>query len=246
MTKSQEKQAPSDHENDESRSTLSVFAKVGYGLGHVFNDLCATVWFSYTLLFLKDVLNMPTEAGSYMMLGQISDAIFSAIVGYMTDRYGTKRNWHITGTMLVLVAFPAMFLMQRDVLPYWGNLFYLCTFVTIFQCGWALVQISHLSILPELSTTQKDRSNLNSMRYCLSIFANITVFGLAWPILQIHGGNSNGIGVDDFDKFRVSSLRLPMNFNVTFVSSESRNTADGRWNRDHDSVSNVTVIKQVQ
>ena len=204
MKKNQDKQAPSDHENDESRSTLSIFAKVGYGFGHVLNDLCATVWFSYTLLFLKDVLNMPSEAGSCIMLGQITDAIFSAIAGYMTDRFGTKRNWHIIGTVVVILSFPAIYLMQRDALPYWGFLFYLNTFITIFQCGWAIVQISHLSILPELSTTQKDRLDMNSVRYSLSILANITVFLVAWMVLQVTSRESNGIGEKDFFKFRVS------------------------------------------
>lgn len=192
-----------DHEGDETRSTLSFFAKVGYGFGHVYNDLCATIWFSYTLLFLKDVLEMPTEAGSYMMLGQITDAIFSAIVGYLTDSYSTKRNWHIMGTIAVAISFPMLFMLQRDVLPYLGNLFYFSLFITVFQCGWATVQISHLAILPELSTTQKDRSELNSVRYCMSIFSNITVFIAAWTVLHIRNRSADRIGVNDFDKFRV-------------------------------------------
>lgn len=195
-----------DHEADESRMTLSAFAKVGYGFGHVFNDLCATVWFSYTLLFLKDVLEMPNEAGSYMMLGQITDAVFSALVGFMTDRYSTKRNWHVMGTIAVALSFPMLFMMQRDVLPYLGNLFYFSLFITLFQCGWATVQISHLAILPELSTTHTDRSELNSVRYCMSIFSNIAVFMVAWTVLHIRNRSADRIGPSDFDKFRVTIL----------------------------------------
>lgn len=215
-TKSQEKPAISDHEHDESSSTLSIFARLGYGFGHVFNDLCATVWFSYTLLFIKDVLNMPNYAGSYLMLGQITDAISSAIVGYMTDRYSTKRNWHIIGTVIVFMSFPALFMMQRDVLPYWANLFYFSLCITLFQSGWAVVQISHLAILPELSTTQRDRSELNSVRYCMSIFSNITVFVLAWMILHIRNRSTDRIGASDFDKFRVSLKMISYQFIIYF------------------------------
>ena len=206
MTKSERNEkSTSDSENSESASTLSFLAKVGYGFGHVFNDLCATVWFSYTLLYLKEVLMMPNQAGSYMMLGQITDALFSAIVGFMTDRYSTKRNWHIMGTIMVALSFPMLFLLQRDVLPYWGNLFYFSLFITLFQCGWATVQISHLAILPELSSTQKDRSELNSVRYCMSVFSNITVFVVAWLVLHIRSGRrAEIIGEEDFEKFRVS------------------------------------------
>lgn len=134
----------SDHASEESRSTLSLFAKVGYGLGHVFNDLCATIWFSYTLLFMKDVMMMPDEAGSYMTFGQITDAIFSALIGFLIDRYGTKRNWHVVGTAIISLSFPMLFMLKGHVLPYLGNLFYFSLFIALFQCGWATIQISHL------------------------------------------------------------------------------------------------------
>ena len=32
---------------------LSLGHKLVYGVGHVFNDLCAAVWFSYMLLYLQ-------------------------------------------------------------------------------------------------------------------------------------------------------------------------------------------------
>lgn len=32
---------------NENKTTLNFFQKVGYSLGHVFNDLCAGIWFRY-------------------------------------------------------------------------------------------------------------------------------------------------------------------------------------------------------
>lgn len=50
----------------------SCMKKVCYGLGHVYNDLCAAVWFSYTLFYLQIVLQLePTAAGILMMLGKL-------------------------------------------------------------------------------------------------------------------------------------------------------------------------------
>ncbi|CRK96281.1 CLUMA_CG009703, isoform A [Clunio marinus] len=198
----------SSNEVDENRSTLSFFLKIGYGFGHVYNDLSATIWFSYILLYLKDVLEMPNEAGYLMMLGQIADAVFSAIVGLMTDRYYTKRNWHMMGTLIVILSFPFLFMLEQNVLPYLAKIFYFILFITLFQCGWATVQISHLAILPELSITHKDRSDLNSVRYCMSIFSNITVFTIAWTVLHIRNRNSESIGPNDFDKFRNITIFL--------------------------------------
>lgn len=189
---------------DENVSTLNTFAKIGYALGHVLNDLCATVWFSYTLLFFKDVLGMSNQAGTFMMLGQVSDAVFSAIVGFMTDRYSTKRNWHIVGTAIVLLSFPFLFMLQRDALPYWANLFYFIIFIILFQLGWPIVQITHLAIIPELSRTERDRSELNTVRYSMSIFSNITVFVIAWVFWHIRTCTDQ-LGPNDFDKFQVNS-----------------------------------------
>lgn len=56
----------------EDKSTLKFLDKVGFSLGHVYNDLCAGIWFSYTLLFMQNVLGMKgPEAGAMVMLGQV-------------------------------------------------------------------------------------------------------------------------------------------------------------------------------
>jgi Na+/melibiose symporter-like transporter len=201
LTKSDNK----SDKNDDDESTLSLVSKIGYGAGHVLNDLCATVWFSYTLLFLKDVLQLPAEtSAAYMMLGQLTDAFFSAIVGVLTDLYSTKRNWHIAGSIIVCLSFPMIFILQRDIFPYWADIFYFSTVITLFQCGWATVQIAHLAILPEYSVTERDRSELNAVRFSMSILANITVFVVAYIFLHVRDKSSSEIGLDDFDKFRVS------------------------------------------
>lgn len=84
--------------SDQMVSTISLGTKIGYGLGHVYNDLCAGVWFSYLLLFMKGALKMPgTEAGAMMMVGQVGDAMATPVVGILVDKYGTKQQWHLFG-----------------------------------------------------------------------------------------------------------------------------------------------------
>lgn len=81
--------------------SLNVMEKLGYGLGHIYNDLCAGVWFSYTLLFLQGALRISAkEAGILVMLGQVGDAIATPVIGILADKYGTKRTWHIGGETL--------------------------------------------------------------------------------------------------------------------------------------------------
>lgn len=51
---------------------LPFRTKAAYALGHVFNDLAAAMWFSYTLIFLQRVVLLePLAAGGLLLLGSI-------------------------------------------------------------------------------------------------------------------------------------------------------------------------------
>lgn len=49
---------------------IATSTKLAYALGHVFNDLAAAMWFSYTLIYLQRVaLLEPIVAGALLLLG---------------------------------------------------------------------------------------------------------------------------------------------------------------------------------
>lgn len=59
-----------DAEERDPQTTVGFGQKVSYGLGHVFNDIAATIWFSYTMVFMQDVVGMPpTTAGFLLFFG---------------------------------------------------------------------------------------------------------------------------------------------------------------------------------
>lgn len=192
--------------NSEMRSTLTLLQKIGFGLGHVYNDLCAGVWFSYTLVFLKGVLQMVgTEAGALVWWGQVVDAISTPICGIITDRFSTKRKWHIFGSFLVVLSFPAIFSTCPwcEAAPDWWAPVYYATVVALFQFAWPLVQISNLSMIPELSRTQKDRSDLTAVRYSASVIASVIVYVVTWLIIRSKNIDEKNIGPADWFRFRV-------------------------------------------
>lgn len=46
--------------------------KICYGFGHVYNDLCAAIWFSYMLFYFQIVLQMESViAGTLIMIGKL-------------------------------------------------------------------------------------------------------------------------------------------------------------------------------
>ena len=96
--------APNEEYQD--MSTLNIVSRIGYGLGHMHNDLCASVWFSYTLLFLQGVLKMAGPlAGALVMVGQVGDALATPVIGILVDKYGTKRAWHIIGNIMQYILY---------------------------------------------------------------------------------------------------------------------------------------------
>lgn len=52
---------------------VAIATRYAYALGHIFNDLAAAMWFSYTLLFLQRIsLIQPVVAGALLLLGLYS------------------------------------------------------------------------------------------------------------------------------------------------------------------------------
>lgn len=90
-----------DDRSDYDAPAPSIWSKIGFGFGHIYNDLCASIWFSYLLMFLKNVLVIPGGgAGGLMMFGQAIDAAATPVVGLLSDKFGTKQIWHIFGEFL--------------------------------------------------------------------------------------------------------------------------------------------------
>ncbi|CAD6194361.1 unnamed protein product [Caenorhabditis auriculariae] len=172
------------------------------------------------MIFMEKVLKFrSSRAGFLMMIGQVTDAVSTPLVGIFSDsnilpsafdKIGRRISWHIIGTILVSVSFPFIFnrcLLCTDSTSEWYAVAWFVPFIMVFQFGWASVQISHLALIPELSSLPSSRSTMNSLRYSFSVIANLTVFfTLAW---LLSGSTSHkSIGPWDFEHFRFSGLMV--------------------------------------
>ncbi|XP_056320371.1 major facilitator superfamily domain-containing protein 12 [Danio aesculapii] len=174
--------------------TLPVCRRLTYAVGHFFNDLCASMWFTYLLVFYHSVLGFKdTNAGALLLVGQIADGICTPLIGYESDRtpgcgkYGKRKTWHLVGTLSVFASFPFIFnscIGCDEKTPQISGLIYIIPFIIIFQFGWAATQISHLSLIPELVTCEHAKVELTSYRYAFTVVANITVYAVAWLLFH--------------------------------------------------------------
>ena len=161
------------YRHEDSRFRLSIFRKFAYGTGHIFNDMCASMWFTYLVLFYHKVVLLDNLfAGLLVLIGQLADAAATPIIGFLCDMthvpYGRRKLWHLIGTVMVAIS---LFFIWHSCLPCNNStplawtVVYFSVPIIIFQSGWAAVQISHLSLIPELTSNKDERVGLNSIRY---------------------------------------------------------------------------------
>ncbi|XP_026169432.1 major facilitator superfamily domain-containing protein 12-like isoform X2 [Mastacembelus armatus] len=185
----------------DTEGSLPLLKRLSYAVGHFQNDLCASMWFTYLLVFYHSVLGFQnTNAGVLLLVGQIADAICTPLIGYESDRmpgcgnYGKRKTWHLVGTLSVVLSFAFIFnqcLGCNSLTPQWVSLTYFIPFITIFQFGWAATQISHLSLIPELVTCEHAKVELTAYRYAFTVIANITVYAVAYLLFHTQAGQNN-------------------------------------------------------
>ena len=79
-----------------------------FGMGHLLNDLAGAIWFNYALFFMSSVAGVPSYiAGIVILMGQVTDALSTQLVGYLSDRWDTKIGkrtpFYLAGSVLMPV-----------------------------------------------------------------------------------------------------------------------------------------------
>jgi Na+/melibiose symporter-like transporter len=210
----------------EDVSKVRRLTKYGYGTGHILNDMCASLWFTYLLLFYMNVIKLGAiNAGIILLAGQIADGIATVVVGIVSDRktnfgfcvrYGKRKLWHLVGTFGVLLCYPFLFAtpigMIRNEAECNENVecmdnrwmtIYFSVFSVIHNISWAFIQISHLAMVPEITSRENERGSLITIRNVGSVASNIFVYSILWIMLGAagDGDNVNAIGPKDLHTF---------------------------------------------
>ena len=169
---------------------LSSFSRLSYGVGHVLNDLCASMWFSNLLIYFQKVVKFGSfQAGILLLIGQIADGLATPIVGMEMDKmryfkFGKRKIWHLGGCIAVVLSFPFIFNLCigcQDSSD-WALFIYYVPFIVIFQIGWASTQISHLSLIPELASNTDEKVALNAIRFAIISIALLNCLGNSFAL----------------------------------------------------------------
>lgn len=86
------------------------------------------------------------------------------VFGVLVDKYGKKKGWHVVGSVLVSLSFPVLFGSFSRNPNSFTTMFVYVASIVVFQTGWAAVQISHLSMIPALTSSPLVRAELTAIR----------------------------------------------------------------------------------
>ncbi|KAM5552579.1 major facilitator superfamily domain-containing protein 12 [Rosa sericea] len=179
-----------DDDDDSVTKRLGRCSVMYYGVGHMLNDITASCWFTYLLLFLTDIGLSPRDAATVMLSGQIADGFATIFAGELIDRFGHFKLWHGAGSILVAVSFSSVFggcvpcKIFGTSSPALRTVGY-SIFAAIFNVGWAATQVSHMSMLNCITLNSTSRVVLASCRNAFTMVANLSLYAVAFIIFAV-------------------------------------------------------------
>lgn len=181
----------------ESKNTepLGRIAVLGYGAGHMLNDITSSCWFTYLLLFLTDLGLSPRDAAIVMLSGQVADALTTIFSGELIDRFGHFKLWHAGGSILVAISFSSVFggCVPCEIMGISSATLQTIgysLFAAIFNVGWAVTQVSHMSMVNCITLNPTSRVSLTSCRNAFTMVANLSLYAMAFAVFSIYNAKA--------------------------------------------------------
>ena len=158
---------------------IHMKTKIGFGSGHVHNDIVANTGAGYGLLFFTSVIGISnTHAGMTFLIGNIVDDIAVTAFGFLADlnfscsiyhHYGKFKAWNLMGTIFLTISYPLTFLPPLGILTNTieneatKTVYYTGLFI-ILNLGSSITAIAHNSIILKLATCESHLVGLSFIK----------------------------------------------------------------------------------
>jgi Na+/melibiose symporter-like transporter len=211
-----------EEEEDPSTKPLGRLSVFYYGVGHMLNDITASCWFTYLLLFLTQIGLSPRDAAIVMLSGQVADGFATIFIGELIDRFGHFKIWHAAGSLLVAISFSSVFggclpcsLLHNnsstiETLSY-------SMFAAIFNIGWAATQVSHMAMVNCITLNSTSRVALTSSRNAFSMVANLGLYAIALVVFGVSEAVTKENTESQYRWIAYSSITVGCCFVVIFL-----------------------------
>ncbi len=176
---------------------LSAGRKLCFGVGALGKDLCYAMISTFLMIYLTDTVGLaPLFVGNLFLVARVWDAVNDPMMGFMVDntrtRWGKFRPWILIGTLLNSVI---MIFMFRDPgLEGFSQYAYFSVIYILWGMTYTVMDIPYWSMLPSLSSTQKERESMSVIPriFASSAWLLMGAFGIALRNRLGNGDESKG------------------------------------------------------
>ena len=176
---------------------LSAGRKLCFGVGALGKDLCYAMISTFLMIYLTDTVGLaPLFVGNLFLVALVWDAVNDPMMGFMVDntrtRWGKFRPWILIGTLLNSVI---MIFMFRDPgLEGFSQYAYFSVIYILWGMTYTVMDIPYWSMLPSLSSTQKERESMSVIPriFASSAWLLMGAFGIALRNRLGNGDESKG------------------------------------------------------
>jgi glycoside/pentoside/hexuronide:cation symporter, GPH family len=173
---------------------VPVREKVAFGLGDMANNLSYTALQFYLVFFLVTVAGLPAAwAGVIYFVARASNAIADFTVGVISDRarsrFGRRRVFLLAGAVPLGIAFALLW--QVPGMSGAALVAYYLVITVAFNIVFSLVSIPYNALMPEMTQSYDERTQLSGYRIVLSFVGNLlAAAGVALIVDSLYGGTA--------------------------------------------------------
>ncbi len=191
MTKSVEAEAP--------RETVPISVRTGWGVGALGVALLFNTYSILLMFYLTNIAGVAAGvAGLLLAIAKGYDWITDVPMGILSDRtrsrFGRRRPWLLLGAFVCGSAFVMLFSTPTEVSDT-VKAVYVLGALLLFNTGYTLFNVPHLSMPAEMSNNYDERTAIMSFRAVAIVLGTFAVGGFAPRLAQQFGGGIEGYAV---------------------------------------------------
>ena len=176
---------------------LSAGRKLCFGVGALGKDLCYAMISTFLMIYFTDTVGLaPLFVGNLFLVARVWDAINDPMMGFMVDntrsRWGKFRPWILIGTLLnsgIMI-----FMFRRPDMEGFGLYAYYSVMYILWGMTYTVMDIPYWSMLPSLSSTQKERESMSVIPRIFASSAWLLMGAFGLKLIDVLGKGSEAQG----------------------------------------------------
>ena len=207
----------------DANQKLAIHEKVGYALGDSAANFIFQTMVMFQLVFYTDTFGITAAAaGTLLVLVRFWDAIFDPLMGVIADktstRWGKFRPWVLwTAVPFGIIGF--LTFVTPDFSPS-GKLAYAYVTYIVLMMVYSANNLPYSALSGVMTGDRGERTSLSSYRFVFAMLAQLSIQGLALPMVHYFGQGNSAKGYQT--TMGIFSALAVVFFLITFAATRER------------------------